>query len=232
MPNDRPGDRIRDEFHRLCVEEANRRGLCFGSYEGYQPQRLPPMAGRMCRGPHPFGNIKDNTVFRFSTPLSEGEIGEPWNDKPCRHGCTFLYVVSRAEGTARWGADTKRFEEMEENFRSNIEEGWMVLLDKDSSRGYVVCRARLRYLPRSPAGPPGQAWCREEDLVGEYRFESVKVLFDILAVRPPASIPDPVRTLPPANFCPVHHGFYRKLSGGSWVCPQCQREAESAGVGS
>lgn len=226
MPGQRPGDTLRDQFERLSIREAERRGLAFGHLGGFHRLDHPQTTGKNCRGWHSFRNVKENTIFRFSPPLPDDEDPASWEDTPCRHGCTWLYVLARAQPTM-WNATTRRFLELDHNLKESNEEAWLVLLDQIPTEGYVISRARLRALFGYKDHGDSVVWIQEEVVEAETRFQSIGQLFDIATERPDSSPPKMITGPPPAPFCSIHRSVYQKFKGMGWICPLCRRDANA-----
>lgn len=227
MPNDRPGDEIRDSFERLARREAAKQGLGFGSYGLFDLAAPDPEPPWHSGGRHGYSNVKDNNLYRFvraDTP----KPAEPY-ESPCSQGCVWLYVIARST-TAPWGVDWKRFREFDQNYEWNHEEGWLVLLDGDPENGYAIYRSRLGSVIVRPKAGSDQVLVKDSDLEHESQFHDVREMFGIVCELPPAESMQSTIPPPPSARC-SRHGASWVRRGKQWVCPLCDREAEGIGVG-
>jgi hypothetical protein len=215
MPNDRPGDRIRNDFHDAAKTEVSRRGLAIGlgvwhgaPWHNYNQ--------------HPFRNIKENTLTRFVLATTPEPADLFSSGVRCTQGCVWLYVLAR-DTSAPWGVDWKRIRELDLNFETNLEEGFLVLLDQSPHYGFIVPRTRLSSVIPSPMGESDQVLVKEKDLVREVQFDKLEGLFEFATGRPPLAIAPHAIPPPPLERC-RKHGLNWARRGQEWVCPLCERE--------
>ena len=210
MPNERPGDFLRDEWLESMGREAERRGWGFKAvYTWFGP----------------VGNLKDNNSFGVDT--ARATFPALFTDEARTDSSSIIRGLLHA--SANWGAwaiSLEHVQSLEKNLQDTGERYIVVLLDRKCDTGFILSRDQILSWVLEGSSD-GKIEVQRADLERAPYFASIAECADQI-VQP---IPFRLTTAMPGPGVEIRcgiHGNNKRYRGGAWVCLQCDGSPSGA----
>jgi hypothetical protein len=217
LPNQRPGDFLRDQWIAAVREPLRARGWMF--------ERIPSTVVVRRIGHPDVGLLRDNNAFRISQESASPEDSEGGVRLPATRAVSGLLHAS--DHSESWGVSSEHLFGLGHHSAETGESCVMVLLDGAFDDGFIVPHAAF---PWQRARVSATVILDVRDANRGVHFDSADSCANLLS-RPETLQPRPAIPPPPKRGICSAHGMMFRRESGRWVCPRgCVGSYGVAGV--